>query len=270
MLYILRLAASSFQSALNIVFHFLTGTYFQEIRDPSLTSPTMKNIVILGASYAGVSTAHRILKQATKVGPFKVTLVSPNTHVYWNMASPRGLIPGQIADEKLFQSIAAGFSQYPASRFEFIVAAAESLDVEAKKVGISGSTGHQTLNYDFIILATGSHTKGDTPLKGLESTEATKDALHNFQARVKKAQTIVIAGAGVTGVEVAGELGFEYGRQKKIILVSLGRHDSSILHDDAATSFLLPDYPDHLLTLCRSRVDQPFSRDDRRLYRILQ
>ncbi|MCJ1328911.1 hypothetical protein MMC10_005588 [Thelotrema lepadinum] len=182
----------------------------------------MKNIVILGGSYAGISTAHRILKQATKLGPFKITLVSPNTHFYWNMASPRGIVPGQITEEKLFLPIAPGFQRHPPGRFEFILASAESLDVEAKKVEISGSTGNQTLDYDFLILATGSHTRGGTPFKGLGSTEATKEALHDFQARVKNAESIVVAGAGVTGVEVAGELAFEYGRQKKIILLASG------------------------------------------------
>ncbi|MCJ1400479.1 hypothetical protein MMC11_003685 [Xylographa trunciseda] len=179
----------------------------------------MKHIVILGGSYAGISTAHRILKQAAKIGPLKITLVSPNTHFYWSMASPRGVVPGQLADEKLFQPIAAGFSKYPARQFEFILAKAESLDVEAKTVGISGG---ETLDYDYLILATGSHTKGDTPFKGLGTTEETRDALHNFQSEVTKSKTIVIAGAGVTGVEAAGELAFEYGREKDLILIASG------------------------------------------------
>jgi len=180
----------------------------------------MKNIVILGGSYGGVSTAHRILKQAPSTNPFKITLVSPNTHVYWNMASPRGLIPGQLKDEQLFQPIAAGFEQYSVNRAEFILASADHLDLEAKKVKLCGLTGRQTLDYDFLILATGSHTKEPTPFKELGSTQATADSLHDFQERVGQAKTIVIAGAGVTGVEVAGELGYEYGIQKKIILVS--------------------------------------------------
>ncbi|EXJ89133.1 hypothetical protein A1O3_02197 [Capronia epimyces CBS 606.96] len=192
----------------------------------------MKRIVILGGSYAGVSTAHRILKQVPKATGVKVTLVSPNTHFYWSMASPRGVVPGQIPDEKLFQPIADGFVGYPPGQFEHIVASAESLDVHAKTVGLSGSTGLRTLDYDFLILATGSRTHGGIPFKVLGSTEATKDALHDFQARVKKAKTIVIAGAGVTGVEVAGELGFEYGKQKEIILIASG---PSILEEAPAS-----------------------------------
>ncbi|KAK9427249.1 hypothetical protein V1505DRAFT_334675 [Lipomyces doorenjongii] len=180
----------------------------------------MANIVILGGSFAGVSTAHRILKGAAKAGaPVKITLVSPNTHFYWNIAAPRAIIPGQLADEKYFQPIAAGFSQYKPSQFEFIVASAESVDFATKKVGLSGD---KTIGYDYLILATGSSTKGNLPFKTLGTTEATKDALHDFQARVKKAKTIVVAGAGATGVETAGELGFEYGTQKEIILIAGG------------------------------------------------
>jgi len=179
MLSILRLAASTFQKVINFAFHFLTGNYFQQIHDSKLAPETMKNIVILGGSYAGVSTAHRILKQAGKVGPFKVTLVSPNTHFYWNLAAPRGIVPGQFTDEQIFQPIPPGFNQYAASQFEFIIGSAESLEVEANKVQIASSTGKTTLDYDFLILATGSHAKEYLPFKGLGSTEATKDALHD-------------------------------------------------------------------------------------------
>ncbi|KFY26140.1 hypothetical protein V493_04252 [Pseudogymnoascus sp. VKM F-4281 (FW-2241)] len=179
----------------------------------------MKNIVILGGSYAGVSTAHRILKQVTNGTPFKITLVSPNTDFYWNVASPRGIIPGTIEDEKLFQPISAGFDQYPAGQFEFVVGYAESLDLDAKKVRV---TNNITLNYDFLVLATGTNDREGLPFKGLGSTEDTKDALHDFQTKVAKAKTIVVCGAGVTGVEVAGELGFEYGQTKEIILLGSG------------------------------------------------
>jgi NADH dehydrogenase FAD-containing subunit len=181
----------------------------------------MKNIIVLGGSYAGIGTIHRILKQTTQADAFKITLVSPNTHLYWNMASPRGLIPGQLTDDQLFQPIAGGFKQYSdAGVFEFIVGSAESLDVEAKKVMIAGPTGNTSLEYDFLILATGSRTKEQTPFKMIGSTKDTKDILHDYQERVKKAKTIVVAGGGVTSVEIAGELGFEYGLGKEIILVS--------------------------------------------------
>jgi NADH dehydrogenase FAD-containing subunit len=57
------------------------------------------------------------------------------------------------------------------------------------------------------------------PWKASGSHKEFVDVLHSYQAKVKKAKSIVIGGAGVTGVETAGELGFEYGKTKEITLV---------------------------------------------------
>lgn len=222
--YFIDLAAKTITAVLQL----LTGHYFQHIPILSLKPRTMKNIVILGASYAGISAAHQILKQAAKTGPFKLTLVSPNSHFYWSIASPRGLIAGEYSDEVLFRSIAPGFKQYPASLFEFILGSAESLDVEHKKVIVSSPVGTRSLDYDFLVLATGSSTQGGTPFKGLGSTEETQAALHEWQLRVKASKTIVLAGGGPTGVETAGELGEKYGTKKEMILVSFVYNVSAI------------------------------------------
>ncbi|KAI9053652.1 hypothetical protein LZ554_002606 [Drepanopeziza brunnea f. sp. 'monogermtubi'] len=178
-------------------------------------------IVILGGSYGGISTAHRLFKQAAKTGDVKIILVSPSTHVFWNMATPRAIIPGQFPDEKLFQPFLPGFEQYGAN-FEFVQGTAEKLDIATKTVAVSSSGVEKVISYDELILATGSNTKGDVPWKGRGSYEATRDALHSFQEKVKAAGSIVVGGAGATGVETAGELGFEYGKVKKITLISSG------------------------------------------------
>jgi hypothetical protein len=112
---------SILQQTLSSFFHFLTARYFQQTPTPSLASRNMKNIVILGGSYGGISTAHRILKHAGKTALCKITLVSPNTHFYWSMAAARGLVPGQITDEELFRPFAEGFKRYPVSIFSLLV-----------------------------------------------------------------------------------------------------------------------------------------------------
>ncbi|KAH7364366.1 hypothetical protein BKA65DRAFT_136205 [Rhexocercosporidium sp. MPI-PUGE-AT-0058] len=181
----------------------------------------MKTVLILGGSYGGVSVAHKLLKQAPKTGDVKVILVSKSTHLYFNLATPRAIIPGQFADEKFFQALAPGFKQY-GSKFELVIGTAEKLDVAAKNVVVSGGLGDKIISYDELVLATGSSTRGDVPWKARGSYEATRDAIHDFQARVKKASSIVVGGAGSTGVETAGELGFEYGKVKQITLISSG------------------------------------------------
>lgn len=187
---------------------------------------TTKHIVILGGAYSGVTLAHRILK-LKETGKttvlFKITMVTPNTHFYWNLAAPRALIPGELADEHVFLDIVPGFAHYPAGSFNFILGFAEGLDVEAKTVTVGLTTANRqrkTIQYDYLILATGSQSFGDVPFKGRDSTETTKDALHDYQLRIENAKTVIIAGAGPTGVEFAGELAYKYGIRKEIILVS--------------------------------------------------
>jgi len=54
-----------------------------------------KTIAILGASYAGLTVTHKLLKNTlkNKKGEYKIVLVSPTTHHYWNLASVRGGLP---------------------------------------------------------------------------------------------------------------------------------------------------------------------------------
>lgn len=122
----------------------------------------MKTILILGGSYGGVPTAHKLLKQAPKTGDVKVILVTKSTHFYFNLATPRAIIPGQFADEKFFQAIAPGFKQY-SNKFELIIGTAEKLDLASKNVVISGGDGEKVIGYDELVLATGSSTRGDVP-----------------------------------------------------------------------------------------------------------
>jgi NADH dehydrogenase FAD-containing subunit len=48
------------------------------------------------------------------------------------------------------------------------------------------------------------------------------DSLHKIQEQVKAAKSIVIGGAGPTGVEAIAELGYEYGKTKKLTIITSG------------------------------------------------
>lgn len=119
------------------------------------------------------------------------------------MASVRAIVPGQFDDEVLFGAIAPGFSQYPKGSFEFVEGYAQAVDVEGGKVTLS--TG-AVLSYDELVVTTGAKTAGDCPWKASDSYERTKANLHATQEKVKLAKTIIIGGAGATGVEAAGEV----------------------------------------------------------------
>ncbi|KAI1854143.1 hypothetical protein JX265_003536 [Neoarthrinium moseri] len=185
-----------------------------------------QTIVVLGGSYAGLQVAHRLVKNTRKtVKDLKVILVSKNSHFYWNLASVRAIIPGIVKDEEFSQPIEKGFAKYPSEAFEFIVGSAEASDLVAKTVTVSTAGGDRVLSYDHLVLATGTRTAGDdvVPWKASGTHEEIMDQIHKTAERVKTAKHIVVAGAGATGVEVAGEIRYEY-KDKEVLLLSGDAH----------------------------------------------
>lgn len=145
-----------------------------------------------------------------------------NSHFFWNLASVRAIVPGILKEEQYTTPIDKGFAKYPAESFEFIVGSAEHADLDAKNVKVSTASGERTISYDHLVLATGSRTS-DTgvPWKANGTHEEIISTLRSTADKVKAAKHIVVAGGGATGVEVAGELGFEF-KDKEIILLTGG------------------------------------------------
>ena len=184
-----------------------------------------KTVVILGAGWAGLPLAHKLLKYTVPKlqGGLKVILVSPNSHFYWNVAATRGVIPGAIPDDQLFLSIKEGFARYPPANFEFVLGKAEGIDVEGNSVTVATNSGTQrSIGYDHLVIATGSKIRSDLPFKGIGAHEETLAALHSLQKEIEVAKSIVIAGAGPTGVETAGEIAAAYRGEKEITLIVSG------------------------------------------------
>ncbi|KAH0548612.1 hypothetical protein GP486_007844 [Trichoglossum hirsutum] len=178
-----------------------------------------KTVVILGGSYVGIATAHGLLKNTLpKIPDLKVVLISPSTHLYWNMAAPRAVLPnGFKSDEQVFQPIAPAFSKYPKGSFTLVEGKAKSVDPEGHTVVVSTSSGEQTYSYDQLVVATGASFANGLPYKQAGSHKEMLENLHDLRRKIADAQSIVLAGAGPTGVETAGELGYEYGAKGKMI-----------------------------------------------------
>ncbi|KAF4983366.1 hypothetical protein FZEAL_1218 [Fusarium zealandicum] len=184
-----------------------------------------KTVVILGAGWAGLPLAHKLLKYTVpKVSSgLKVILVSPNSHFFWNVAATRGIIPDAIPDEQLFLPIKPAFDQYPSGSFEFLLGRADKIDPTANVVRVSLSNHEQRdILYDELVIATGSRLASNLPLKPIGTHEDTIAAWKQLKSRVGASKSIVVSGAGATGSEVAGELAARYGKSKDITLVISG------------------------------------------------
>ncbi|TID25970.1 Valine-tRNA ligase [Venturia nashicola] len=163
-----------------------------------------RTVVILGAGFGGLPLAYKLLRYTLpKVQGLRVILVTPNSHFYWNIAAARGVTSGTIPDDQLFLPIEPGFARYTSEQFEFIQGKAESISAGNNEVEVVRNDGTAAiLKYDQLVIATGSQ-------------------------QIEVSESIVVAGSGLTGVEVAGELAAHYGIEKQITLIVKG---DSVLH----------------------------------------
>lgn len=172
-----------------------------------------KNVLILGASFAGLSAAHYFLKHVLPALPnagkdYHVTLVNPSPHWFTRPAAVRAIISEELMPHsKTFLSIADGFKEYPSSSFTFLEGSAVSMNASERSLTVAfRDGGEKTLPYYALIIATGTQTA--SPVLGLKTnTDDTKAAIDAFRARLPTAKTIVIGGGGPAGVEAAGEIG---------------------------------------------------------------
>ena len=200
------------------------------------------NIVILGASYAGLAVAHHFLdhvinklRTVPSIPGYRLIIVSPSTHLYWNIAAPRALVSSDLLSyDDIFISIEQGFHRHRGHNFTIVQGEAVKIDFSARTVAVEliGSTAQkrasqinkrrsqavslqglsgngngkiETISYHSLIIATGTRAKSD--LLSLHGPHLnTLGALTAFHARVVAAESIVIGGGGCSGVETAGQL----------------------------------------------------------------
>ncbi|KAF7187436.1 Oxidoreductase phnG [Pseudocercospora fuligena] len=172
---------------------------------------TERNIVILGASYAGLNTTHYLARHVLPKldSPHKIILVDPSTQFYLTHASPRAIASYDLMPESImFHDIATGVKQY-GDKVKFIQGSALSWDPESRIVRIQRSESgyEESISYHALILATGTKTSSPLfTLQGVSHYDA-QEALDAIHKQLTSAKRIVIAGGGPAAVETAGELG---------------------------------------------------------------
>ncbi|KAK3897118.1 hypothetical protein C8A05DRAFT_48143 [Staphylotrichum tortipilum] len=142
----------------------------------------------------------------------RIVLVSPNDSLLWAFATVRAILPTGpgFADDEIFHPFGPAFATY------------SGLDANRVVVAATVDGQQRTIDCDTLVIATGSSCKEGMPFKHLAGTPSTKAEFHHLRDKITAARTIVVAGAGLTGVEVAGELGQAYGLvgTKEITLIA--------------------------------------------------
>ncbi|KAA8900005.1 hypothetical protein FN846DRAFT_164643 [Sphaerosporella brunnea] len=203
------------------------------------TNPT-PTIVLLGAAFSGIPLAHKLLRSLPS--EYKLILVNPSTHIYWNFAAARILSKNDqfsTNNSDAFPPLIPGFSTYADTRFEFVQGKATALKPEENVVVVTendddGNVGAvREVAYTHLIVATGSAAADGWPFKSVGSHLQTQRKIAEIHTLVEAAATIVLSGAGATGVETAGELATLYkGSGKKIYLLSSGDRPLPMIRED--------------------------------------
>ena len=188
-------------------------------------------IVILGANFGGLGTAHYILKHTIPAlksldfsRSYHVTVVGPSTSFYFKIAMPRVIAdPSRIDLDQAIVSHSEYFSNYSASDYSFVQGLATAVDGFSKTITVQLSNGStDTLRYDSLIISTGATSSSPlwTVKDDLSSTRAEISRLHSS---IPKAETVLIAGGGPVGVELAGEIATKYPKARITLLSGTDR-----------------------------------------------
>lgn len=176
-----------------------------------------KNIVIIGAGYAGISAARRLAKQYKKNDEVTITLIDKNSfHTY--MTELHEVAGGRVEAEAIQYDLQRIFKKYP--KVKLVTDKVVSIDYDNNKVVAE----HQTLAFDYLLIAMGGEANDfGTPgvkengftLWSIEAAERLRDHIvdccyramrEHDEAKRRELLSFVVIGAGFTGIEMIGEL----------------------------------------------------------------
>ena len=177
----------------------------------------MENIVIIGNGIAGISAARHIRKLSDK----RIIIVSAETEYFFSRTALMYVYMGHMKFEHL-QPYEDWF--WKKNRIELVDAYVNSVDTEKKQLVLDGS---RTLNYDKLIIATGSKpNKFGWPGQDLHGVQGlySKQDLDQLEINAPNKEVCkraVIVGGGLIGIELAEML-----RSRDIPVTFLVRENS--------------------------------------------
>lgn len=174
------------------------------------------NILILGAGYAGVHAAKKLAKKYKKNEDVSITLIDKNPY-HTLMTELHEVAGGRVPEASVKLDLKKIFHR---TKVNVVVDHINQVDLEGKKV----VTANGTYSFDYIMIGLGSEPAYfgvpgveengfslwslDDALKIREHIEYSfrKASIESDEKVRRELLTFVVAGAGFTGIEMAGEL----------------------------------------------------------------
>ena len=169
-------------------------------------------VVVLGCGFGGVEVARTLRKQAKEL---EIIMIDRRTRFGYLPSYPE-LLSGKVTPEDISGDLNKFATKIGA---EFIHAEVVNIDFRNKEVKIKDKSKSKAedkvkdISYDFLVLSIGAEQtffgipgaeEISCSVNTLEAAMETKNALDKLD--YSKELSILVIGAGLTGVEVAGEL----------------------------------------------------------------
>ena len=166
------------------------------------------NVVVLGCGFGGVEVARTLRKHVREL---EVVMIDRSTRFEYQPTYPE-LLSGKVTPEE----ISSDLNKYAAKiGAEFIHAEVVNIDFKTKTVNTKSQAEDKVraIPYDFLVLSIGAEQtffgipgaeELSCSINTMNGAISTKNALDKLD--YSKELSIPVIGAGLTGVEVAGEL----------------------------------------------------------------
>lgn len=175
-----------------------------------------KKILVLGGGYAGIEAAKKLAKRYKKRSDVSITLV--DKHPFHTLMTELHEVAGHRVDP---DAVRIPFSKvFGASKVQVVLDTIETVDFENRRA----ISAHHSYSYDYLVIGSGAEPdffgvpgvqensmtlwSFDDALRIRSHVETTFERAVAEQDKEKRAKllTFVVAGAGFTGIELAGEL----------------------------------------------------------------
>lgn len=178
-----------------------------------LPESQQRNIVIIGASFAGYEAARVIATGLPPDSPYRIVVVEPHSHFHFTWVLPRFCVVNH--EEKAFIPYGGLLKGVSSQRLRWVQDRVSSISKDSVTLQDAGID----IPYKFLVIATGSGATDGLPSRVGSDNKATGvELLQKFQGRIAQADRIVVVGGGAAGVELATDAKEKY-PTKSITLV---------------------------------------------------
>ena len=171
---------------------------------PKTMPKTAKTAIVVGGGHGGLQAATMLSKKG-----IAVTVVSPLAYWDYSISSPRCVVEAEEADVLQYTPPLDGICKHIKATF----VQGKVTDVSDSFTGgaVTGVTleGGAVLEASVVVVAIGGSYTGGAIWKNREhetTAEARAEGFKEMAAAIAAAENVVISGAGLVGVEVAGEI----------------------------------------------------------------